>query len=128
MTKFRLLLSAPFLVALAFAGAAQAHTKLVASTPTANATVAKQTTITLKFNEKVVPAFSGADVMMTGMPGMANHQPMKITGLKPSWSADGKTLTLTAGRAFPVGTYEVTWHAAGADTHRMQGNFTFSAK
>ena len=128
MTKFRLLVSAPFLVALAFAGAAQAHTKLVGSTPTANATVAKQTTITLMFNEKVVPAFSGADVVMTGMPGMANHQPMKITGLKPSWSADGKTLTLTAGRAFPVGTYQVTWHATGADTHRMQGSFTFSAK
>lgn len=128
MTKFRLLLSTPILAALAITGTAQAHTKLVASTPAANASVAKPTTISMSFNEKVVPTFSGADVVMTGMPGMANHQPMKLSGLKPSWSADGKTLTLTAGRAFPIGTYQVTWHAAGADTHRMQGNFTFSVK
>ena len=113
---------------LAGGSAAQAHSKLVASTPAANASVAKPTSISLSFNEQVMPAFSGAEVVMTGMPGMANHQPMKLSGLKPSWSADGKTLTLTAGRAFPVGTYQVTWHAAGADTHRMQGNFTFSVK
>lgn len=116
------------LAVFAGGGMAQAHTKLVASTPAAKATVAKPTTISLSFNEKVVPAFSGADVVMTGMPGMANHQPMKLSGLKPTWSADGKTLTLTAGRAFPTGTYQVTWHAAGADTHRMQGSFTFSVK
>ena len=128
MTKLRLLLAAPLLAGLAFAGTAQAHTKLVASTPSANAVVAKPTSISISFNEKAMPTFSGADVVMTGMPGMANHKPMKLSGLKPSWSADGKTLTLTAGRAFPVGTYQVTWHAAGADTHRMQGNFTFSVK
>lgn len=108
--------------------AAQAHTKLVASTPAANASVVKPTTISMSFNEKVVPTFSGADVVMTAMPGMADHKPMKLSGLKPSWSADGKTLTLTAGRAFPIGTYQVAWHAAGTDTHRMQGSFTFSVK
>jgi len=116
------------IAAFATSNAALAHTHLVASTPAANASVAKPTTISLSFNEKVMPAFSGADVVMTGMPGMANHLPMKLSGLKGAWSADGKTLTLVAGRAFPVGTYQVTWHAAGADTHRMQGNFTFSVK
>lgn len=124
--RFRAALFA--IAAVAMSSAALAHTHLVASTPAANASVAKPTTISLSFNEKVMPAFSGADVVMTGMPGMANHQPMKLSGLKSTWSADGKTLTLVAGRAFPVGTYQVTWHAAGADTHRMQGNFTFSVK
>lgn len=124
--RFRAALFA--IAAVAMSSAALAHTLLVASTPAANASVAKPTTISLSFNEKVMPAFSGADVVMTGMPGMANHQPMKLSGLKSTWSADGKTLTLVAGRAFPVGTYQVTWHAAGADTHRMQGNFTFSVK
>ena len=128
MTKFRSMLAVPLLAGLAFAGTAHAHTKLVASTPAANAVVAKPTTISISFNEKAMPAFSGADVVMTGMPGMANHQPMKLSGLKPNWSADGKTLTLTAGRAFPAGTYQVSWHAAGEDTHRMQGSFTFSVK
>lgn len=124
--RFRAALFA--IAAVAMSSTALAHTHLVASTPAANASVAKPTTISLSFNEKVMPAFSGADVVMTGMPGMANHQPMKLSGLKSTWSADGKTLTLVAGRAFPVGTYQVTWHAAGADTHRMQGNFTFSVK
>lgn len=90
---------------LAGGSAAQAHSKLVASTPAANASVAKPTSISLSFNEQVMPAFSGAEVVMTGMPGMANHQPMKLSGLKPSWSADGKTLTLTAGapsRSAPI--------------------------
>lgn len=113
---------------LAAPGAAHAHAQLVASTPAANATVSKPTTISLTFNEKVMPGFSGADVVMTGMPGMADHSPMKMTGLKTAWSQDGKTLTLTAGRPFPAGTYKVSWRAAGADTHRRQGSFSFSAK
>lgn len=128
MSNFRPMLAVPLLAALAVAGTAQAHTKLVASTPAANAVVAKPTSISVSFNEKAMPTFSGAEVVMTGMPGMVNHKPMKLSGLKPSWSTDGKTLTLTAGRAFPVGTYQVTWHAAGADTHRMQGSFIFSVK
>ena len=124
--RFRATLFA--IAVLATSNAALAHTHLVASAPVANASVAKPTKILLSFNEKVVPTFSGANVVMTGMPGMANHQPMKLSGLKSNWSADGKTLTLVAGRAFPIGTYQVTWHAAGADTHRMQGSFSFSVK
>ncbi|BCA59846.1 copper homeostasis periplasmic binding protein CopC [Sphingomonas sp. HMP6] len=124
--RFRAALFA--IAAFATSNAALAHTHLIASTPAANASVAKPTAISLSFSETVMPEFSGADVVMTGMPGMANHQPMKLSGLKASWSADGKTLTLVAGRAFPVGSYQVTWHAAGADTHRMQGDFTFSVK
>lgn len=124
--RFRIVLSAAVL--LVGSTAANAHTKLVSSSPAANASVVKTTTISLNFNEKVVPAFSGADVVMTGMPGMENHQAMKLSGLKASWSADGKTLTLVAGRAFPAGSYQVSWHAAGADTHRMEGTFSFSVK
>lgn len=114
--------------ALVSASAAQAHSKVVSSSPAANASVAPTNTIRITFNEKAVPTFSGADVVMTGMPGMAKHAPMKITGLKTGWSPDGKTMTLSAGRPFPTGTYRVAWHAAGADTHRMQGNFNFMVK
>lgn len=113
---------------LGFASTAQAHTKLVSSTPAANATVAASKTIKLVFNEKVMVPFASTDVTMISMPGMANHKPMKLNGLKSSWSSDGKTMTLTAGRAFPAGTYQVAWRAAGADTHRMEGKFSFSVK
>ncbi len=116
------------LCALAAGGIAQAHTIVVASTPAANASVAPMTAVSITFNERTVPNFSGADIVMTGMPGMASHRPMKLTGLRVSWSADGKTLALTAGRPFSKGTYQVSWHAAGADTHRMQGSFSFTVK
>lgn len=115
-------------VDLGLASTVQAHTKLVSSTPAANATVAASKTITLAFNEKVMVPFASVDVTMMSMPGMANHKPMKLSGLKSSWGSDGKTMTLTAGRAFPTGTYQVAWRASGSDTHRMEGKFTFSVK
>lgn len=121
-----------FLLALAALAAvpsvASAHAQLVASTPAANATIARTNSIRLTFNEKVVPRFSGAELVMTGMPGMANHGPMKMNGLKPTWSGDGKTLTLTGAKPLSAGSYTVNWHAAGADTHRRQGSFSFSVK
>lgn len=121
-----------FLLALAALAAvpsvASAHAQLVASSPAANANIAKTNSIRLTFNEKVVPRFSGAELVMTGMPGMANHAPMKMNGLKPAWSGDGKTLTLTSAKPLSAGSYTVNWHAAGADTHRRQGSFSFSVK
>ena len=128
MSKFRLAFAAPVLVALAFAGVAQAHTRLVSSSPAANATVAKPGRVVLTFNERVVANFTGATLAMTSMPGMASHQPMAITGFTSAMSADGKTLTLTMRRALSAGTYQLRWHAAGADTHRMEGTFTFTVK
>jgi methionine-rich copper-binding protein CopC len=128
MSRLRLAFTAPVLAVLVFAGGAQAHTRLVSSSPAANATVAKPGRIVLTFNERVVANFSGAELVMTAMPGMADHQPMAITGFTSAMSADGKTLTLTMRRALTPGTYQLKWHAAGADTHRMEGNFTFTVK
>jgi methionine-rich copper-binding protein CopC len=65
---------------------------------------------------------------MTGMPGMANHAPMKMTGVSSQMGSDGKSMTLLLQRPLAAGTYRVDWHAAGADTHRMEGNFTFAVK
>ncbi|HJS09860.1 copper homeostasis periplasmic binding protein CopC [Sphingopyxis sp.] len=107
--------------------AASAHAKLVASTPAANAIVSKVTSVTLRFNEKLVASTVKAELVMTGMPGMANHAPMKI----PATSAmgkDAKSLTLTAKRALVPGAYRVKWSAAGADTHRMGSEFSFTVK
>jgi len=128
MSKFRLTIAAPVLVALAFAAGAHAHTKLVSSSPSANATVTKPGRVVLTFNERVIANFTGATLTMTSMPGMANHQPMAITGFTSAMSADGKTLTLTMRRALTAGTYRLKWHAAGADTHRMQGALSFTVK
>ncbi|MBR2170883.1 copper resistance protein CopC [Sphingopyxis sp.] len=107
--------------------AAGAHTKLVGSTPAANATASKVTSVNLRFNEKLIASTVKAELVMTGMPGMANHAPMKIPATS-TMGKDGKSLTLTAKRALVPGTYKVKWSAAGADTHRMGSEFSFTVK
>lgn len=128
MIKFRLLFAAPLLAALAFVGPANAHTKLVSSSPAANATVSKPSKIVLTFNEKIVAKFAASTLTMTGMPGMADHPPMKISGFTSVMSKDGKTMTMLMKRALVAGTYNLKWAAAGADAHRMEGNFTFTVR
>ena len=67
-------------------------------------------------------------IAMTGMPGMANHAPMPITGFTARLGNDRKSMTLLLRRPLAAGTYRVTWSAAGADTHRMGGNFSFTVR
>ena len=107
--------------------AAGAHTKLVGSTPAANSTVSKVIKIDLKFNEKVIASTVKTELVMTGMPGMANHAPMKIP-YSSAMGKDGKSMTLMAKRPLTPGTYKVKWSAAGADTHRMGSEFSFTVK
>lgn len=126
--NFRTVLAAAMIAALGTGTAALAHTKLVSSTPAANATVDKPGKVVLVFNEKLMAKFAGAELTMTGMPGMADHQPMKMTGFTTALGADGKTLTLLMKRALPSGSYELKWFAAGADAHRMEGSFPFTVK
>ncbi len=128
MFKARLIFAAPILAALAFSASAQAHTRLISSEPAADATVTKPGKIVLNFNEKLMASFSGADLTMTTMPGMAMAQPMKINYFTSAISYDGKTLTLLMKHALPAGTYTLKWYAAGADTHRVGGDFSFTVK
>lgn len=128
MFRTRLILAAPIVAALSFAGAAQAHPKLLASTPSANASVVKPGKIELKFSEALIGPMTGAELMMTGMPGMASHAPMKVTGFTSAIGKDRMSLTLVMRRALSAGTYRVTWHAVSADTHRIQGTFAFTVK
>lgn len=122
----RKFLTATAALALALPGAASAHTKLVSSTPAANAAIAKPTKVTLTFSETFLAPLSGAGLTMTGMPGMANHDPMPIKGFKTD--VNGKTMTLTFPRALPAGTYDLKWHVVGADQHKMEGGYSFTVK
>src|SRR3546814_15064510 len=63
----------------------------------------------------LMPRLSGVDLAMTGMPGMANHAPMKIGGATTAVGEDGKTLIVTLARPLTAGSYKVDWHAVAAD-------------
>src|SRR3546814_18835969 len=73
-----------------------------------------------------MPQMSGLDLVMTGMPGMASHAPMKIAGFKTSVSQDGKSLVAALPRPLPAGTYDAHWHVVSTDTHRVAGPLTFT--
>src|SRR3546814_18276077 len=75
-----------------------------------------------------MPRLSGVDLAMTGMPGMANHAPMKIGGATTAVGEDGKTLIVTLARPLTAGSYKVDWHAVAADTHRIVGSLTFPVR
>jgi len=124
MTRAFLTLAAAF--AMALPGVAAAHSKLVSSSPAADATVTKVNKLTLTFSETFLAPMSGAELTMTGMPGMANHAPMPIKGFKTS--VEGKTMILALPRALPAGTYNLKWHIVGADQHKMEGGYSFTVK
>lgn len=117
--SFKASLAAAVLLSLA-ASQADAHAKLVASTPAAGATIASPNTITLTFNERLVPAFSSFD-LARGDGG--------AVGVKVSMGADHKSLVGAPQARLKPGAYKIMWHAAAADDgHRMSGAIDFTVK
>lgn len=121
----RLAITATLLL-VSFASAAQAHPKLLSATPAPNATVAKPGRVELHFSEKLMPNFSGADLMMTAHGGTA-HAPMKVAGTA-AVGTDGRTLMVTPKSPLGAGRYSVAWHVVSVDTHRVAGNYAFAVK
>lgn len=118
MNGFRAFMALGAAAALALAGPAFAHTELVRSNPAANATVTTSPrTITLTFNERVVPTFSKFELTM---PAHRMDIPVSTTV-----SRDGKRIVGTVGSRLMKGSYRVSWTAAGSDGHRMTGSYSF---
>lgn len=122
-----LALAAIIAVPVAMPTIASAHTKVVSSTPAPGSTVARPRVVTLTFSEALLPPTAAASIVMTAMPGMANHSPMVIRNFTTSWSNSNRTMTLKLRQPLRAGTYEVRWQAAGADGHRMNGTVNFIA-
>ena len=102
-----------------------AHPKLLSTTPANHATVAAPASISINFSEKLLP-MSGADLVMTKMPGMT-MPPMKIAA-KAAISADGKSLVITPAKPLSTGTYRVDSHVVSTDTHAVKDAFEFDVK
>lgn len=116
------------IAALAPSGTAFAQPHLISSTPAKDASIGRPNRISLAFSEPIEAATSGLDLVMTGMPGMADHPPMPIKGFTTSVGSDGKTLATTLPRALPIGTYDLSWHAVGADGKKAEGKFAFRVR
>ena len=114
--------------ATALATAAQAHPKLVAASPATNSVISSTNELKLTFNEALVAQFSGMSILMTDMPGMKMTAPMSVGAITSTVAADGKTLVGTLKAPLPAGTYTLGWHAVTADTHRVEGTYSFKVK
>lgn len=119
-------------VAAAFAAAmlasvvAQAHPKLVSSTPGEGTEVVAPEKIELHFSEKLVAQFSGAKLVMTAMPGM-EHPPMPVKA-NVSGADNPKTMVITPAAKLTAGSYKVEWRAVSSDTHPITGQVSFKVK
>lgn len=97
---------------------AMAHAKLVSATPAENAVAAAPGQIVLRFNEKLQAKFSGFELSKGGA-----AVPVKVSVAKDQLSLVG-----VPAKPLAAGAYEVKWHAVTADTHRMQGGYSFTVR
>ena len=107
------------IISLAGAGTALAHPHIVRATPAAGGTVATAPNeVTIRFSEKLEPAFSSFVVR-----DAEGKQVDKGDG-----ALDKKDHQLMRGSLQPLtpGVYKVEWRATGTDTHKVNGDFTFT--
>ena len=92
-----------------------AHAKLLSSNPANNAGVtAAPHAITLRFNERVVPAFTRIELAMPEHGGIT-------VAVRVTVGRDGKTVTGVPETRLAKDAYRIVWTAASADGHRMNG-------
>lgn len=103
-----------------------AHVAITASTPAEGVKIAQPRAVSLTFSEAMSPSAVATTIVMTGMPGMADHPPMTIRNFQSSWSNENRTITMTLRQPLVPGTYDLRWQAAGADGHRVIGKISFS--
>jgi methionine-rich copper-binding protein CopC len=114
----RALRSALVAVALAIAGAAQAHAFLDHADPRVGATVAKAPAqLRLWFTQDLVSAF--CRVSVAGPPGFAGAGPAAPA------PGDPRSLVVPLHGPTPPGVYTVRWRVLSVDTHTTEGDFSF---
>jgi methionine-rich copper-binding protein CopC len=97
---------------------ASAHAQLVRAEPTAGGNVGKAPSeVTLHFNERLESAFSSVVVR-----DAAGKRVDKGNGAVDK--KDHKVIRVSLPDLEP-GVYKVEWRAVSADTHRINGDFTF---
>ena len=100
-------------------GAAFAHAHLVRATPAVGTTVHEAPTeVLLRFNEKLEPSFSSVVVR-----DPAGKQIDKADAQVDK--ADRLQMRVSLPPLTP-GVYKVEWHVMSADTHKVNGNFSFT--
>lgn len=98
---------------------AYAHPQLQSTEPAAGVATASPKEIRITFSEPVIPRFSGIEL---------KDQSGKLitTGKSETAPANRKILVVPIKEQLAPGAYNVEWHAVSDDTHRVNGNYSFS--
>ena len=95
-------------------------TTLTGTDPEANATVAAPVPmIHVMFSAKIDPQASGVEITT------ADGKPVEVGGVMPMGDS---MLMATPKTPLPAGQYTVKWHAMGADSKPLQGEFAFTVQ
>jgi methionine-rich copper-binding protein CopC len=106
-------------LALAATTAAMAHAHLVRATPAAGGTVHEvPKEIVLRFNEKLESSFS--TVVLRDAAGN------QVDKVDPQVDKADRFVLRAALPALSPGVYKVEWQVMSTDTHKVNGNFTFT--
>ena len=116
----KIIIATAAVAALAIAGQASAHARLLIGAPKNGATVAAPNALTLHYSEELIPEAS--HVTVTGPAGAAVATgPLTVDKTKKI-----ATIPFTAKPA--AGAYKVAWHAKTEDGHETDGTFAFTVK
>lgn len=113
------ILNASALVALMVgASTAFAHAHLEQATPAADSSASDVKVLRLQFSEGVEQAFTKVAVSHDGAP-------VALSSVKTE-PADKKVLIVTPEQPLASGQYEVKWNAVSVDTHKSNGEYSFT--
>ena len=105
-------------LSLSGVAAAFAHAHLVRATPAEGGTVkSAPNEVTLKFNEKLEPAFSSAVIR--------DSAGKQVDRADAHVDTVDRTVVRVSLPPLDPGIYTVEWRAMSSDTHKINGNFTF---
>jgi methionine-rich copper-binding protein CopC len=115
------IIAAAAVAALAAAGPAAAHARLIQASPKNGATVAPPKQLRLTYSESIVPA--GSKVSVATAKGVA------VASGPIALDPKNKRVVLApfTGPLAP-GAYKVTWHMKTEDGHETDGDFGFTVK
>lgn len=112
------LLFAPLMLAVGMS-TASAHAFLDHAQPAVGSTVKQAPRqLSLWFTEGVEPAFSGVTVRSATGQTVSAGKAHRASGNKAELQVPVKHL--------PPGTYKVEWHVMSVDTHKTQGDYSFT--
>lgn len=97
-----------------------AHPSLIRSNPIAGAKVKAPEQVSLWFSETVEPVFNRIEIVDRAGTHFEEGRPMV--------DASDKTHLHVRIKHLPIGFYHVRWRVSAADSHKMEGSFSFQVE